>query len=466
MVEQLIVIVIVGLVSAFLGALLALRFQQNYWKNIHAQQDGWENAQQSHHRNWQEKQEKLIAEAEARFLARIQQLHNDWQQWEIKDAERIAEHTRQQELAAEQARIERELARLPRIEETSMVLASKQTTGNLASSHWRPAALQGANLSGLDLSHRYLGRADLRNAQLSRTNFFMADLSGACLADADLTDADLSGANLSNADLRGATLTGANLLVSDLNNAILIGANLLGSRNLTTPQLYTTIYDSTTSLDADMNISLPHTSNIPMPAKNIPPTLLHNEPTSSNNIDLSQNDTPDANDILEETMSSLPIAEPDHEQVMLQETSLTSSAPQNEADEQAQREASPSATQIMDDLGETDGATQADTSLTVTEIMDTINESDEFAQPDTSLPVSEPIDIINELPHEEVNHQDGDAENEISFPFTDSAISDDLAISDQEIQVLSENQESKQPEKTVSPLRKTRRHNRKRAKVG
>ncbi len=121
---------------------------------------------------------------------------------------------------------------------------------------------QGANLAGLDLSHRYLGRADMRNAQLSRTNFFMADLSGACLADADLSEADLSGANLSHADLRGATLTGANLLVTDMNNAILTGADLLGARNLTTQQIYTAIYDSTTQLDEEIDITLPHTSRI------------------------------------------------------------------------------------------------------------------------------------------------------------------------------------------------------------
>ncbi len=261
MVAQVITLAIVSLLAACLGALLALHFQRRHWESIHAQHEGWEHAQQGHHRSWEEKQDKLIAEAEARFTARLQQLHNDWLQWEIKDAERIAERIRQQEMSEEQFRLERELARLPRVEETSMVLSNRHPQKQ-ASPNWRPAMLQGANLAEHDLSHRYLGRADMRDAQLSRANFFMADLTGACLADADLSEADLAGANLSNADLRGATLKGANLLVTDLNNAILLGANLHGTRNLTTQQVNTAIYDSTTQLDAGIDITVPRTSNM------------------------------------------------------------------------------------------------------------------------------------------------------------------------------------------------------------
>lgn len=261
MVGQVIILAIVSLLAACLGAYIAVRLQSRYWKNIHAQHEGWEHAQQGHHRSWEEKQEKLIAGAEARFIAQVQQLHNDWLQWEVKDAERIIAGIRQQERAEELSHQERELARLPRVEETSMLLSGKYSQGQ-AATHWRPALLQGANLTDHDLSHRYLGRADMRNAQLSRANFFMADLSGACLADADLSEADLSCANLSNVDLRGALLTGANLLVADLNNAILTGANLLGTRNLTTQQVYTAIYDSSTQLDDEIDITLPRTTSM------------------------------------------------------------------------------------------------------------------------------------------------------------------------------------------------------------
>ncbi|MBA2287813.1 MAG: pentapeptide repeat-containing protein [Ktedonobacteraceae bacterium] len=109
--------------------------------------------------------------------------------------------------------------------------------------NWRPAALYRANLVKHDLSHRYLGRADLRGAQLMGANFYMADLSGACLAGANLSEADLSGTNLARADLRNATLAGASLLVADLQGANLTGADLTNVRHLTAEQLRTVVYD-------------------------------------------------------------------------------------------------------------------------------------------------------------------------------------------------------------------------------
>ena len=256
MVAQLILYIIVGLLAALLGALLALRIQYRYWKNILAGHEGWEHAQEAHHRSWEERQEQLIAEAESRISVQVQQLHQDWQHWEVKDAERLATQARQQQLSEEQARLERELARLPRVEETPIGSDGKRQQPP-TEANWRPAMLQGTNLASKDLSHRYLGRADMRNANLAHANLFMADLSGACLADADLTDADLSGANLSSADLRNALLEGTNLLVADLNNTILTGADVLGARNLTTQQLYSAIYDSSTQLDGDLDLTMP-----------------------------------------------------------------------------------------------------------------------------------------------------------------------------------------------------------------
>ncbi|HVB21420.1 MAG TPA: pentapeptide repeat-containing protein [Ktedonobacteraceae bacterium] len=316
MVEQIIIIAIVGLLAACLGAWLALRFQSPYWKNVLAQHEGWEHAQQGHHRSWEEKQEKLIAEAEARFTAQVQQVRHDWHRWEEQDAERIAEQIQHQEISDEHARLERELARLPHIEETSMALDNRRNghSQKQTSTHWRPASLQGANLVGLDLSHRYLGRADMRNAQLARTNLFMADLSGACLADADLSEADLSGANLANADLRGATLTGANLQVADLNNAILTDTNLQTARNLTTQQIYTAIYDSTTQLDPEIDITVPRTSSILSIQYEFPPTPPDTEKPAQNDAVFAEETESEVDMMFEETMPALAVVKLNVEQ--------------------------------------------------------------------------------------------------------------------------------------------------------
>src|SRR5712691_5752926 len=214
--DMIVMIVVVGSVSflaAFIGALIALKVEQGYLHRTLAQQQAWENAQESHQRSWEVSQEKGAAVLESRLTAQVQEVNNAWEAWIAKDRERIETLTKQFEESEAQLHVKRELARLPHIENAPLSLDAKSQHKHYPYPDWRPPILQGANLSEHDLSHRYLGHADLRNAQLLRTNFFMSDLAGASLAGANLTGADLAGANLSGADLRSATLTGANLLV-------------------------------------------------------------------------------------------------------------------------------------------------------------------------------------------------------------------------------------------------------------
>ncbi|MHB8597409.1 MAG: pentapeptide repeat-containing protein [Ktedonobacteraceae bacterium] len=416
MVEQVIVTAIVGLLAAYLGALIALRFQSSYWKNILAGHEGWEHAQQGHHHSWEEKQARLIAEVEARLATQVQQLRKDWHKWEEKDAERIVEQIRQQEMSDEHARVERELARLPRVEETSMALDNQQAkhSQELPSTHRRPAMFLGANLASLDLSHRYLGRADMRNAQLSRTNFFMADLSGACLADADLSEADLSGANLTHADLRGAILTGANLLVTDMNDAILTGADLLDARNLTTQQIYTAIYDSTTQLDEKIDITLPRTSRIRNIAHDFPSPPPNTENPDQADATFSEEAEPFVEPMSEETMPALAVVKPEREPVRTPETAIP--------------------------------------------VPDTTDENIEPGQvlaPEPSLPVSDTTDENTELMQEDP-----------ASPPSPSPTLDDSSPSSQEINLLVDRQEGKRAKEPVKTRQNAKYHRRKRAKVG
>ncbi|WP_051249762.1 pentapeptide repeat-containing protein [Maridesulfovibrio zosterae] len=83
-----------------------------------------------------------------------------------------------------------------------------------------------ANLNGADLSGINLSRANLNSADLRGTN-----LSNAILARAELKNIMLLGANLEGANLNAANLTGAILIRSDLKNATLIGA-ILNNANL------------------------------------------------------------------------------------------------------------------------------------------------------------------------------------------------------------------------------------------
>ena len=471
MVEQVIILAIVSLLAACLGALIAVRLQSRYWKNIHAQHEGWEHAQQGHHRSWEERQEKLIARAEERFIAQVQQLHNDWLQWEVKDTERIIAGIRQQERAEELSRQECELARLPRVEETAMSLSSKYPQGQ-AVAHRRPALLQGANLTDHDLSYRYLGRADMRNAQLSRTNFFMADLSGACLADADLSEADLSGANLANADLRGALLTGANLLVADLNNAILTGANLLGTRNLTTQQVYTAIYDSTTQLDAEIDITLPRTSSI----RNIH-NISHNFPSTPPDTEIPSQDVAPllveakpANEILsEETAPPLAVIDTLPEEttppLAMFDTLSEEITPPPLAVDESPAEA------VFDTLPEETSPPLAVDESPVEETAPPLAVFDTLPEETVTLSaVVEPIleqTISPETPqsdttHEETNPPQQEAEPTPTLPIA----ADEKKLSQEELQLLVEIREGKQAEEPGKTRPKSKYNGRKRAKAG
>jgi Pentapeptide repeats (8 copies) len=216
MIELLLLVGSIGFLVASVGAMIAMRTL------VRKQQQVLERAQESH---------QLSRYLE--LTTQVQSIQQAWQAWEAANIERIEALAQQYEVAVTQWNIEHEVAQLPHVDDIPLS-SSATTPRQYVFADWRPARLFRANLSGRDLSHRYLGYADLREAQLAGTNFYMADLSGACLAGANLTGADLSGANLSAADLRNAILTDANLLVADLDKAVLIGANLEGVRTLGT----------------------------------------------------------------------------------------------------------------------------------------------------------------------------------------------------------------------------------------
>ena len=253
---------VVGVIVATIASLIALKVHQRSLSSTSIQQQGWEHAQEVRQQQWQVQQEKRTIVLEKKLSIDVRQIQQEWQVWQEKDAVREQLLKQQYEAAATHATLENEVEHLPYVEEASLPSAERQRRRTAISSTV-PVQLQGANLSGRDLSRRYLGGANLRGANLAHANLFMADLSGACLAGADLSGTDLSGANLIHADLREATLAGANVLVADMNDAVLLGTILLNIRNLTTEQIATTVYDATTQFAEDIDITLPRIPSIP-----------------------------------------------------------------------------------------------------------------------------------------------------------------------------------------------------------
>jgi type II secretory pathway pseudopilin PulG len=242
-------IMVVILLIAMGSALVALRLQYRVLAKARQEREAWQQAQESRQRTWEVRQGKHILDTERKLADQLKEARREWRSWSAETEQ--SQHDWQARAEAEQ-----ELARLPHIEHLELSLNA--SGGHESPARWYPPMLYRANLNGRDLSYRYMGRADLRDAQLTDANLHMADLAGASLTGANLEGANLTGANLAGADLRGANLSGANFLVADLHQAILHGANFSGARNLSSLQLQTAIYDSSTIIDAPISVTLSH----------------------------------------------------------------------------------------------------------------------------------------------------------------------------------------------------------------
>ena len=289
MLEMIFVGGVVGVVVAVAILLFAVYRYQRRLNSVLLRQEGWERAQEIRQQQWELQQERHANEAEKNVTTQVQQIQEEWQTWVEQDATRIRQLQQQYEDVILRGSIEYELAHLPQTGDAALPLSSRL---HESSGRGHIARLSKANLSGRDLSRRYLVNADLRGTNLANANLFMADLSGACLVNANLSGADLSGANLADADLRNATLVGANLLVTDMNNAILPGADLRGAHGLTMSQLNMAIYDKTTHYNVEPEETQPRVACIEDSAVNTSVTHLSVQPESASEMPHSLPATP------------------------------------------------------------------------------------------------------------------------------------------------------------------------------
>lgn len=234
-----------SILTAITGTLLALRLQYRWLSKDRIEREAWERAQEMHQINWEKQQRKRATELEWSVVSQVEQIQEQWSEWESRDRDRV-----------NRVRLEYELLHLPAIDEMPLALQSPEHAYSLPA-EWRPPMLDRADLRGHDFSHRYLGHAHLRQADLTGANFYMADLRNTCLLGANLSEAVLTGANLSGADLRGAILRGASLLAADLRGALLHGADLRDARSLTIQQVHEAHCDHTTLLDPEIDCTMP-----------------------------------------------------------------------------------------------------------------------------------------------------------------------------------------------------------------
>jgi uncharacterized protein YjbI with pentapeptide repeats len=244
---------IISLLAATIGFLIACKIQAQLLQKSELEHVAWQHAQEAHQNLWEVKQKKQAFELEQSLNKQIQEIHEAWHRWESNAAHQLAKMT-----------LEQKLASLPYVEDipvpSNEYIKSDQITQSSQLSH--PFSFFRTDLSGQDLSRRFLQQADFRETQLEKANFYMTDLAGASFKGANLAGANLAGANLAGADLRDAKLTGANMLVADLNGAILNGANLFGARNLTSEQFNSAIYNHETQIDLEQDITRPRIAGV------------------------------------------------------------------------------------------------------------------------------------------------------------------------------------------------------------
>ena len=129
----------IGFLIASIGATIVI------FTLVRKRQLLWERIQESHQ---QERHLELATE--------VQSLQHSWQAWEAATSERIEALAQQYEVAVSQWNVEHEVAQLPRVDEIPLP-SSATTPRHYVLTDRQPARLFRANLSGRDLSHRYLG---------------------------------------------------------------------------------------------------------------------------------------------------------------------------------------------------------------------------------------------------------------------------------------------------------------------
>jgi|SRR5712692_4995647 len=135
-------LVIVGgifsLLTGIIAVVVALRIQYRILAEKHIEREAWEHAQESHQLAWEANQRKRSLEVELTLTGVVEQIQQEWQQWEARN------NDHSQKLSQEYA-----LNTLPRVEETPLSLDGHHHWTS-APPNWRPPTFYGADLRERD----------------------------------------------------------------------------------------------------------------------------------------------------------------------------------------------------------------------------------------------------------------------------------------------------------------------------
>jgi myosin heavy subunit len=102
MTMQLLIEGLLSIMTAFVGVVLALRFQHRWLSTDRVERDAWEHAQNRHRHSWEKQQKKRTSEIESKLMKQIEHVQEKRAAWEAMDNDR-----------SQQLRLEYELRHLP-----------------------------------------------------------------------------------------------------------------------------------------------------------------------------------------------------------------------------------------------------------------------------------------------------------------------------------------------------------------
>src|SRR5215471_21071761 len=134
-----------ALLAAVAGAFIALWIQSLMQRKPEEQRQAWERAQENHLQSWETQQEKRVTDLGTMLTTQFQQLQQAWKHWVSQDTIKATALSQEYQAALRQLKVDHELLRVMRVEETPL---TKNSTGQQqpAFSNWRPVTLQGADL--------------------------------------------------------------------------------------------------------------------------------------------------------------------------------------------------------------------------------------------------------------------------------------------------------------------------------
>ena len=115
--KEIVLIGVIVLVATITSVVFVLQVQKRHYATLSIHQAEWENVQKRSQQIWEIQQEKRAIELDHSLTTHVQHVERAWKVWEANDTSLIASTAEQHNTALMQIQLEKELTRLPYMED-------------------------------------------------------------------------------------------------------------------------------------------------------------------------------------------------------------------------------------------------------------------------------------------------------------------------------------------------------------